>query len=153
MKEIKDEVVRRFKAGLWQNEASYYLSDSRKMKSLLGLVMHLFGKRALWPVLRDLLLLYYYVKDIVEGRYRNYNKGKLIIVVGVLLYVVSPLDLIPDFLAFTGFLDDAALIGYTVKVLDGELDRYYKWNKAHRRSSDSEESDAKAAVAPTAGQA
>ena len=88
MKEIKDEVVRRFKAGRWQKEAIDYLSDSRKMKSLLGLVMHLFGKRALWPVLRDLLLLYYYVKDIVEGRYRNYNKGKLIIVVGVLLYVV-----------------------------------------------------------------
>ena len=75
--------------------------------------------------------------DIVSGRYKGYNGRQLTLVVAVLLYVVSPLDLIPDFLAGIGFLDDAALVSYAIRLVDKELCRYLQW-KDNTVASDEE---------------
>ncbi len=123
------QLFREFEQGRWFREARQYLNDKERMNNLLGLVSHLFRNRALAPVLKDLLLLYYYVKDIVSGRYRHYNALKLVMAVALLIYIVTPLDFIPDWLPAIGFLDDVALLGYVVKLLDGELDRYFHWTK------------------------
>ena len=129
LKNIKSEVVRHFREGKWQKEAAEYVADQKKMKTLLAAVLYFFKRRSLAPILKDVILLYYYVKDIVEGHYKGYNNGKLIFIVGVLLYVVSPLDVIPDFLTGVGLLDDAALITYALHLADKELQRYFSWRK------------------------
>ena len=76
-----------------------------------------------------MILLYYYVKDISCGLYKDYHYGKLVFIVAVLLYVVSPLDVIPDFLTGIGLLDDAALITYALHLADKELQRYFQWRR------------------------
>ena len=73
----------------------------------------------------------------VKGVYKGYNGRQLTLVVAVLLYVVSPLDLIPDFLAGIGFLDDAALVSYAIRLVDKELCRYLQW-KDNTAASDEE---------------
>ena len=130
---IKQDVVRHFHEGTWQKEAALYLSDKKKMRSLLGLLLTLFHRRALGPMLKDLILLYYYVRDIVGGRYATYSRSSLLMIVAVLLYVVSPIDLIPDFLTGVGFLDDAVLVGYIIRLADKELQKYYQWSKSQPR--------------------
>ena len=129
LENIKEEVIRQFREGKWQKEAAEYIADNRKMKTLLAAVLYFFKRRSLAPVLKDVILLYYYVKDIVEGYYKDYNYCKLIFIVGALLYVVSPLDVIPDFLTGIGLLDDAALITYALHLTDKELQRYFTWRK------------------------
>lgn len=129
LKNLKDEVVRYFRNGRWQKDATSYLADRRKMKTLLGLVLFLFKRRSLGPILKNLILFYYYVKDIVNGKYTHYTKSKLVLIVAMLLYVVSPLDLIPDFITGLGFLDDAALIAFILKATSMELERYYAWRR------------------------
>lgn len=42
---------------------------------------------------------------------------KIAIVLGCLLYVVSPIDLAPDFLPVIGQLDDLGVIALTVQAL------------------------------------
>ena len=32
-----------------------------------------------------------------------------------------------------GLLDDAALVGYAAHLADKELQRYYRWNRQHRK--------------------
>ena len=43
-------------------------------------------------------------------------------------YLVSPLDVIPDFILF-GFVDDAAVFGLVVSAFQSELDDYREWKK------------------------
>lgn len=132
MKSTVRELFHQFEQGRWYREAKDYLSDRNKVRNLLGLVAHMFRNRALAPVLKDLILLYFYVNDIICGRYSQYSGYKLILIVAVLIYVVTPFDLIPDWIPGAGFLDDAALIGYVVKLTDKELERYYVWNRKQR---------------------
>ncbi len=135
LKSTVQDLFHQFEQGRWFREAKDYLCDKNKVHNLLGLVAHMFRNRTLAPVLKDLILLYFYVSDIVGGRYVKYNGYKLTLIVAVLIYVVTPLDLIPDWIPGAGFFDDAALIGYIVKMTDKELNRYYKWNREQRQVS------------------
>ena len=57
------------------------------------------------------------------GKYKDYDVTNLVIIVAALLYVVSPIDLIPDFLP-VGFADDATIIMWAISEMKNELDKY-----------------------------
>ena len=40
------------------------------------------------------------------------------------LYVLSPLDLIPDFMPFVGYLDDAGIVTLCIKGFKADLETY-----------------------------
>lgn len=107
----------------WLSKATDYIKNPEKLSELLEKVKNLFGKEGLKDVLDDLKLLYNYVHDIVTGSYKDYSKAKLAIAVAALIYVVSPIDIIPDFLP-GGFIDDVAIIGFAIKQLHDELEKY-----------------------------
>jgi uncharacterized membrane protein YkvA (DUF1232 family) len=41
-----------------------------------------------------------------------------------LLYIISPIDLIPDAIPFLGLLDDVLVAGYALRQASAELERY-----------------------------
>ena len=49
-----------------------------------------------------------------------------VIAIGALLYVVSPIDAIPDIIPILGLTDDAAIIGTAVSALGMALNKYIK---------------------------
>jgi uncharacterized membrane protein YkvA (DUF1232 family) len=61
-----------------------------------------------------------------RGHYRDIPPDQLVIVLGGLIYVVSPLDLIPDVLP-GGFVDDAFVVGWVVKTVRSEIDAFREW--------------------------
>ena len=52
------------------------------------------------------------------------QKETKIILIIALLYIVSPIDLIPDAIPFLGLLDDIVVAGYAMKKTAAELERY-----------------------------
>ncbi|MBF8756856.1 MAG: DUF1232 domain-containing protein [Pseudomonas putida] len=62
-----------------------------------------------------------------RGEYRAISSKALITVVAGLLYFVSPLDAIPDWLVGVGFLDDIAVLGWVLKTVADELNRFKAW--------------------------
>ena len=83
----------------------------------------------LTPVKKDVQTLLRLLRAYGEGRYRQVS-GKNIALAGLgLLYLVSPLDALPDFLP-GGFFDDAALIGFIVKKIRTELVAFEAWERA-----------------------
>jgi uncharacterized membrane protein YkvA (DUF1232 family) len=52
------------------------------------------------------------------------EKEKKIIVIIALLYILSPIDLLPDAIPFLGMLDDVLVAGYALKQVAAELERY-----------------------------
>jgi len=62
-----------------------------------------------------------------RGEYRAINRKALITIVAGLLYFVSPIDAIPDWLLGVGFLDDIAVLGWVLKTVSDELERFKAW--------------------------
>ncbi|MBD1550448.1 YkvA family protein [Pseudomonas typographi] len=65
-----------------------------------------------------------------KGEYRAISGKAMLSVVAGLLYFVSPIDVIPDWLLGVGMLDDLAVLGWVTKVLAGELDAFRAWRQA-----------------------
>ncbi len=78
-------------------------------------------------VMDEVKLLFSLVQDYATGKYRDVSWTTIAGVVGTLIYVVSPLDLIPDFIIGIGLLDDLALIAFCLEKLKGELNKYQSW--------------------------
>jgi uncharacterized membrane protein YkvA (DUF1232 family) len=49
------------------------------------------------------------------------------IIVGAILYVVSPIDAIPDFLPIIGWIDDIAIVGLAMNKLSNLIAEYKRF--------------------------
>ena len=56
------------------------------------------------------------------------NFAKILIIVVVLIYIISPVDVLPDFIPISGWLDDAFLLGILLYYLKrGHLPGFLSW--------------------------
>ncbi len=74
-------------------------------------------------------LLVRLIRAYASGEYRKLPWKSLVSIVGVLIYFVSPLDFIPDFLPIVGMTDDLALILWLFKTLSDDLSEFSQWEK------------------------
>ena len=86
----------------------------------------------LTPIKVDLQTLLRLMRAYGEGQYREVS-GKNLALAGLgLMYLVSPLDLLPDFIP-GGFADDAAVIGFILNKLRSELAGFAAWERQQRQ--------------------
>lgn len=71
-----------------------------------------------------------FVRAWASGHYRGVSPMTVVGATAVLLYVVSPLDIVPDFIPLVGFGDDLALIAWFVKRSRNELTKFERWEAA-----------------------
>lgn len=71
----------------------------------------------------DFRLLLNIAKDSLSGKYKISAKS-MAIIGGAILYVLLPIDIIPDFLPIIGWTDDIAVIGYAMAQLSEEIEKY-----------------------------
>lgn len=87
---------------------------------------------------KDLLLLVSLVKDYYKGNYRDVPYKTISAAVVGLLYVINPIDIIPDFIPFIGHVDDALVLGFCLKLIEKDLLKYKSW-KDEQSESESED--------------
>ena len=83
----------------------------------------------LTPIKKDFQTLLRLMRAYGEGRYRQVSGRNLVMAALAIMYLVSPLDVLPDFLP-GGFFDDAAVIGFVVKKIRTELAAFEIWEQA-----------------------
>jgi uncharacterized membrane protein YkvA (DUF1232 family) len=103
--------------------------DIKKIMDDSDRLMHLFQNRHLKKFIEDLKLLILLLRDYWTGKYREIPWGSIATIVAALLYVFSPLDLIPDMVPFVGFLDDALVVNFCLKIISRDLENYKRWKK------------------------
>lgn len=108
--------------------AKRIVSDPERMEKLARESFSLLkGEGKLAEVQREGLRLWKLAKDTITGRYRGLKKRNLFLIVAGLMYLVNPMDLLPDFLFAVGFADDVAVLMYVFKKLDYEIKAYEAW--------------------------
>lgn len=75
----------------------------------------------------DIKLFLGLLKDYYYGKYRTIPYKSIASVVTALLYIINPVDIIPDFLPFIGQIDDALVFGLCLKLVESDLEKYQAW--------------------------
>ena len=76
---------------------------------------------------QNIKLLFSVIKDYANGKYREIPWTTIAAIIGSLIYVFSPIDLILDFIPVLGLTDDAAVLGLCLKGIVSDLRKYEKW--------------------------
>ena len=87
------------------------------------------SKGPLKRFIEDGKLLSALIKDWRAGRYRKAMYGTIAAAAFALLYVLNPFDLVPDVLPFIGAVDDAAVLGACLMLLERDLRQYRSWKE------------------------
>lgn len=85
--------------------------------------------------LKDVALLICMVKDYWSGAYREVAWWVIAAVVFTLLYILSPIDLIPDFIPVIGLMDDVLVITICLMMIEQDLLKYQEWKEAQAKQT------------------
>ena len=112
-------------------QAERIISSDTKVSKLLDEVFLKIGESSelFYKVQDSVIALARMLSSWVKGDYKNISTKSIIAVVAALIYFVNPLDLIPDFIPVIGQLDDIFVLGYLIKMLDKEIERFMAWEK------------------------
>lgn len=79
----------------------------------------------------DLPLLVRLLKAWKRGRYQGLSIRTLASLATALIYVVSPIDMIPDFIPGIGLIDDAAVLTFLLHSMAQDLATFRAWEQHH----------------------
>ncbi|GLW11189.1 hypothetical protein Misp01_63170 [Microtetraspora sp. NBRC 13810] len=68
---------------------------------------------------------------VLRGDYPGMGKGRLAMMGLGVVYLISPIDVIPDFLVLIGVVDDFGVFLWLMTSLLGESGRYVTWERTH----------------------
>jgi uncharacterized membrane protein YkvA (DUF1232 family) len=70
------------------------------------------------------------VRDVLLGRYDGVSRGKLLMMVAAAIYIVSPIDVLPEaLLTIPGLADDAVVAGWLLASVLGGTAAYVAWQE------------------------
>ena len=70
------------------------------------------------------------VKNYVQGKDTTVPYGTILAVLSALIYFLSPIDIIPDFIPLAGFLDDMAVVGLCMNMVKTDIETFDKWRQS-----------------------
>jgi uncharacterized membrane protein YkvA (DUF1232 family) len=84
-------------------------------------------KGALRRVWDDLITFLRMLRAWATGNYKLLPWKSLSLIIGAVIYFVSPIDAVPDFLPGLGFLDDAFIIGWVMRMIRRDVASFREW--------------------------
>ena len=80
------------------------------------------------------------LRDYQSGEYRKTPTLTISVIVFTLLYILTPFDLVPDFIPFAGLIDDALVMAAAIAMIGQDIRDYKLWRDvkdlATRRAKD-----------------
>lgn len=127
--------------GPYKAKANEYLKDKKKSLSLLNKAVQKANTHqgTLGDTWEKLQLLFGVLKDWINGNYREIPTRSLLMIIIGIVYFVSPVDGVFDYIPFAGLVDDAAVASFVFSQVSIDLERYKLWKK--QVTSDKEKSE------------
>lgn len=108
------------------------LENGEKLKALLNSA----GSKAkekqqqLKNVWNDFQTLLRLVKAWWKKDYTQVPWKTILYAATAILYFVSPIDAIPDFIPLSGFIDDISVITFVINSIHGDIKKFEAWEKS-----------------------
>lgn len=84
-----------------------------------------------WKKYKDkIILMFQMLKDVKQKKYPETPWKTLAAMIFTILYIINPLDLVPDFIPFLGYLDDITVFSFILKLINDDLIDYENWKIA-----------------------
>ena len=77
--------------------------------------------------LEDIIVMLQMLIDYIKGEYKEVPWWVIASVTFALVYLLSPIDVIPDFIPVIGYIDDAFVIGICLLLIENDLQTYREW--------------------------
>lgn len=114
-----------------QKHAKKILENKHKVVELLSKALAFVKRLSNIPFLRnrfvDIPNLCDMLMDVINGVYKEVPYSSIVMIVIAIIYMVSPIDLLPDSIPFAGILDDAAILKVVLDTIKNDLDSYGYW--------------------------
>lgn len=78
-------------------------------------------------IIDEIKLFFSIIKDYTNGTYKEIPFWTIGAITFSLLYALSPIDFIPDFIPVIGYVDDALIIATCYKMVKKDLEKYKEW--------------------------
>ena len=126
-KRALEEIQKRFK------KAEDLLKDDVRMESFLEKI----EKKIKWisflaQEFKNIPTMVSMVRSYLRGNYTKIPKRTILAIVSALIYFLSPIDLVPDWIPLLGQLDDAIVIATCWNLVNKDVEDYRQWKKESR---------------------
>ena len=121
-----------------KDRAKKILNDEDAFRSFIDDVENKFNRlfrkstfvsKSLRQIKEYVPLLVSLVKSYFRKEYNHIPTGTIIGVVGALIYFLSPIDIVFDFIPGLGNVDDATVLLFCIMSMKSDLDDYKKWKE------------------------
>jgi uncharacterized membrane protein YkvA (DUF1232 family) len=92
-------------------------------------------KGFLGRLVQDFRLIGPFIKDYRSGAYPRFPLLSVFAIAFTIVYIVSPIDLIPDYLIGIGQIDDATVAGLCLYLVERDLKKYKEWKTEREKES------------------
>jgi uncharacterized membrane protein YkvA (DUF1232 family) len=73
------------------------------------------------------------IRAYQTGKYKRTPWKSLLLITAGIIYFVSPLDLIPDFIPVLGFMDDITVLLWIVNSVGKDVDSFKEWEETYAK--------------------
>ena len=109
-------------------KAENILEDKDKMEDFLRKIeVKLNEIPVAGKTLSKIPLLVSLLKSYWKKEYKDIPVKSIVAVISALLYWLLPADAIPDMIPGIGYIDDASVIAFCLKLINDDLKDYEKW--------------------------
>ncbi len=123
-----------------KTRAEEYLKDPEKSKRLLDDAMKKAKSKEkpsgpLADLWENLKMVFRLLQAYFNKQYTSIPWGSIVLVVGAVIYFVSPIDLMPDWFPLAGLVDDAALLTFVLAQIRNDLKKFAQWEAEKETSN------------------
>lgn len=70
------------------------------------------------------------VKAYISKEYQDIPAGSIVAIFAALIYFLSPIDILFDYIPGVGYVDDMFVLGLVLKQVDSDLQRFRLWKQS-----------------------
>ncbi|HUR36399.1 MAG TPA: YkvA family protein [Terriglobales bacterium] len=113
-------------------ESQNYRSDDTRSRQLAeeALAKAEKNKGKLNKVWADISAMIRLIKAWAKGNYREIPWRSVSLAIAALLYLISPLDGMPDFIPALGLIDDVFVISWVMRGIQKDLEKFILWEQS-----------------------